>query len=85
MEILAFIIFLIFFLPIVLIIFVLQNREEGTLEERKNNPDLNCNDWDFHWVRLNQWGRSKYKWQTYYLGPRGGYYYYSANGNKVYC
>ena len=85
MEVLAFIIFLIIFLPIVLIIFALQNREEGTLEERERDPNLNCNDWDFHWQRLNKFGRSKYKWQTYYLGPRGGYYYYSANGNKVYC
>ena len=49
MEVLAFIIFLIIFLPIVLIIFALQNREEGTLEERERDPNLNCNDWDFHW------------------------------------
>ena len=85
MDVIAAFILLIIALPIILIILALQNREEGTLEERRNNPDLNCNDWDFHWGRLNQYGRSKYRWQTYYLGPRGGYYYYSANGNKVYC
>ena len=85
MDVIAAFILLIIALLIILIILALQNREEGTLEERRNNPDLNCNDWNFHWGRLNQYGRSKYRWQTYYLGPRGGYYYYSANGNKVYC
>lgn len=87
MEVLAFIICLIIFLPRVLIIFALQNREEGTLEEREKERDLNLNsnDWDFHRQRLNKFGRSKYKWQSYYLGPRGDYFYYSANGNKGYC
>ena len=85
MDVIAGFILIIIALPIILIILALQNREEGTLEERRNNSDLNCNDWDFHWGRLNQYGRSKYRWQTYYLSPRGGYYYYSANGNKVYC
>tara|TARA_B100000963_G_scaffold295179_1_gene266030 strand:+ start:236 stop:382 length:147 start_codon:yes stop_codon:yes gene_type:complete len=48
MEVIAAFILLIIALPIILIILALQNREEGTLEERRNNPDLNCNDWNFH-------------------------------------
>ena len=60
-------------------------KEEGTLQERYNNPDLNTNNLDIHNSRLNGFRRSKFKGVMYYLGPRGGYYYYSRNGNKVYC
>ncbi len=60
-------------------------KEEGTLEERRNNPELNTNKFDLHNDRIRTFRRSKYRNTMYYLGPRGGYYYYSANGNKVYC
>ena len=60
-------------------------KEEGTPEEREKNPQLNTKDWDLHQRRLAGFSCSKYRNRMYYIGPRGGYYYYSANGNKVYC
>ncbi len=60
-------------------------KEEGTLQERRNNPELNTNTLDLHNDRLDKFSKSKFKGVMYYIGPRGGYYYYSQNGNKVYC
>ena len=60
-------------------------KEEGTLQERRNNPELNTNTLDIHNERLDKFSKSKFKGVMYYIGPRGGYYYYSQNGNKVYC
>jgi len=59
-------------------------REEGTLEERRVNPDLNTNDPNLHRIRLTQFQRSKYNWTMYYMGKKGGIYTVSYNGNKVY-
>ena len=42
-------------------------REEGTLEERRLNPDLNTNDPILHRTRLSQFQRSKFNWTTYYM------------------
>ena len=60
-------------------------KEEGTLQEKYNNPDLNTYTYDIHNSRLNGFKRSKFRGAMYYQGPRGGRYYYSRNGNKVYC
>ena len=59
-------------------------REEGTLEERRLNPDLNTNDPILHRTRLSQFQRSKFNWTTYHMGKKGGIYTVSYNGNKVY-
>ena len=59
-------------------------KEEGTLQERRNNPELNTNTLNLHNDRLDKFSKSKFKGVMYYIGPRGGYYYYSQNGNKVY-
>ena len=58
-------------------------KEEGTLQERRNNPELNTNNQGLHNDRLDKFLKSKYKGDMYYIGPRGGYYYYQ-NGRKVY-
>ena len=60
-------------------------KEEGTLQERRNNPELNTNKLDLNNDGLDKFTKSKFKGVMHYIGPRGGYYYYSQNGNKVYC
>ena len=81
MEIIGVILLAIFIIPLWLFI---RPKEEGTLQERYNNPDLNTNTYDIYNSRLNGFTRSKFKGVMYYQGPRGGRYYYSMNGNKVY-
>ena len=54
------------------------------IEQKENNYDLNTKDYDQHWRRLEKFKRSRYKQTLYYLGPRGGVYYYSY-GTKYYC
>ena len=85
MEIVGLFFFLIAIFIVLMIAAIVGPKEEGTLQERYNNPDLNTNTLDIHNSRLNGFRRSKFKGVMYYLGPRGGYYYYSRNGNKVYC
>ena len=77
--------FLIAVLVIVFILAILPPPEEGTMQERRNNPELNTNELNIHNDRLDKFNKSKFKGVTYYIGPRGGYYYYSVNGKKVYC
>ena len=60
---------------------------ENTPEEinqKENNYDLNTRDYDQHLRRLQKFKCSRYKQTLYYLGPRGGVYYYSG-GTKYYC
>ena len=86
MEIVSGIIALIIVLPLMLLFYLIERpKEEGTLQERRNNPELNTNKLDLHNDRLDKFSKSKYRNTMYYVGPRGGYYYYSARGNKVYC
>ena len=86
MEIVGGIIALIIVLPLMLLFYLIERpKEEGTLQERRNNPELNTNKLDLHNDRLDKFSKSKYRNTMYYVGPRGGYYYYSARGNKVYC
>ena len=84
MEIVA----LIIFLPIALIFFLIilanKPKEQGTLQERRNNPELNTNQIALHTDRLIKFRKSKFKGVMFYQGPKGGRYYRSANGNKVY-
>ena len=53
------------------------------INQKENNYDLNTRDYDQHLRRLQKFKYSRYKKTLYYLGPRGGYYYYQ-NGRKVY-
>ena len=70
-------------IPMVIIWGMYDNHEAGTLTERKKNPELNTANNDLHWDRLREHGRSKYKRQMYYMGPKGGIYYIQ-NGRKRY-
>ena len=54
------------------------------INQRENNYDLNTRDYDQHLRRLQKFKCSRYKQTLYYLGPRGGVYYYSG-GTKYYC
>ena len=58
--------------------------EPSTFEDREEDPLLNTNDWDQHWRRIRRFSKSRYQGEMYYMGPKGGYYTYSANGNRVY-
>ena len=59
-------------------------KDGGTLEEMKADPELNTNNIDLHFDRLNRFGRSKYKGEWEYMGPRGGIYTITASGNRNY-
>ena len=50
-----------------------------------NDPDLNIKDWELHRERLDNFGRSKYRGTMFYVGPKGGVYYITYRGTKVYC
>ena len=75
-----------------LIIFVLgrlytkgaEAQNQGTYPEMAADPDLNTQDWDLHWERLNKFGHSKYNGETLFMGPRGGIYTITASGNRNY-
>ena len=54
-------------------------------DQCENNPDMNTRDQEQHWRRINKFRKSRYKGVTYYLGPRGGYYWIAMDGTKVYC
>ena len=76
--------FIIVFPLIILVYLIFRPKEEGTLQERRNNPELNTNNLELHNERLNEFGKSKYRNDIYYVGPRGGVYYYSSYGRKTY-
>ena len=70
-------------LIVIFVLALLPPPEEGTIYERRNNPELNTNNQGLHNDRLDKFSKSKYKGDMYYIGPRGGYYYFQ-NGRKVY-
>ena len=85
MEIVGGIIALIIVLPLMLLFYLIARpKEEGTLQERRNNPELNTNKISINTERLLKFRKSKFKGVMFYQGPKGGRYYRSANGNKVY-
>ena len=54
-------------------------------EEEDNNPDINTKNWDLHKIRLIKFGRSQYKGLTFFVSSEDRIYYFSKEGNKVYC
>ena len=54
-------------------------------EKQAKNPDVNTKSWELHRKRLETFGRSKYKGTMFYVGPKGGVYYITYQGTKVYC
>ena len=75
--------FMIVFPLIILVYLIFRPKEQGILQERRNNPELNTNKWDLYNDRLYKFGKSKFRNDMYYIGPKGGCYYYS-NGRKRY-
>ena len=57
----------------------------NNLKEKRDNPDLNTNDWDLHKFRLEKFRRSQYKGLTFFKSSENRIYYLSEEGDKVYC
>ena len=62
-----------------------KSRADSRNEKLYANPDLNTRKWNIHQSRLNKFGRSQYKGTMFYVGPKGGVYYITYRGTKVYC
>ena len=60
-------------------------QEKKWFDEVEKNPSMNTKDWAQHQRRLNQFGESKYRDTHFYVGPKGGVYYITYRGTKVYC
>ena len=60
-------------------------QEQKLAEKREKDPNRNTNDWQQHRRRLNEFGESKYQNTHFYVGPKGGVYYITYRGTKVYC
>ena len=56
-----------------------------TLKEEEYDPDINTKNWDLHKKRLIKFGRSQYKGLTFFVSSENRIYYFSKEGNKVYC
>ena len=56
-----------------------------TEKKEEYNPDINTKNWDLHKNRLIKFGRSQYKGLTFFVSSEDRIYYFSKEGNKVYC
>ena len=56
-----------------------------SVKEEEYNPDISTKNWDLHKNRLIKFGRSQYKGVTFFVGSGDRIYYFSKEGNKVYC
>ena len=56
-----------------------------TEKEEENNPDINTKNWDLHKIRLIKFGISQYKGLTFFVSSEDIIYYFSKEGNKLYC
>ena len=75
------------FIAIVIIVFLNEviNQSEQYFKDSENDPSMNTKNWDQHQRRLNKFGESKYRDTHFYVGPKGGVYYITYRGTKVYC
>ena len=55
------------------------------VKEEEYNPDINTKNWDLHKNRLIKFGRYQYKGLTFFVSSEDRIYYFSKEGNKVYC
>ena len=53
-------------------------------DRQLSNPDINTNNWGLHKKRLEIHGTSKFRGTTFYVGAKGGVYYISSRGTRVY-
>ena len=56
-----------------------------TEKKEEYDPDINTKNWDLHKNRLIKFGRSQYKGLTFFVSSEDRIYYFSKEGNKVYC
>ena len=65
-----------------------QRQAKAKAEARRkfllDNPQINTNEWDLHCWRLTKYNYSHYQGDHIYMGPRGGIYTVTANGNRNY-
>ena len=75
------------FIAIVIIVFLNEviNQSEQYFKDSENDPSMNTKNWDQHQRSLNKFGESKYRDTHFYVGPKGGVYYITYRGTKVYC
>ena len=55
------------------------------LKEQEFNPDISTDNWDLHKLRLDKFKRSQYKGLTFFVSSENRIYYFSEEGDKVYC
>ena len=55
------------------------------LKEQEFNPDISTDNWDLHKLRLEKFRRSQYKGLTFFVSSENRIYYFSEEGDKVYC
>ena len=73
-----------FVIAILLAWYFFRPKNEGTPEEMAADPNLNTQIWEVHYKRLKDHGKSKYRGEWEYMGPRGGIYTITASGNRNY-
>ena len=59
-------------------------QDQGSPSEMASNPNLNTQDYQLHYKRLQEFGHSKYNGEMEFMGPRGGIYTITASGNRNY-
>ena len=62
-----------------------ERKSEQYKKDAEKNPSMSTKNWDQHQRRLKKFGESKYKDTHFYVGSKGGVYYISSRGTKVYC
>ena len=62
-------------------------QEQAIAKQQKilDKPEINTRNWDVHQQRLSLCGQSLYRGTMFYVGPKGGVYYITYRGTKVYC
>ena len=62
-------------------------QEQAIAREKEilDKPEINTKNWDVHQQRLSLCGQSLYRGTMFYVGPKGGVYYITYRGTKVYC
>ena len=78
-------VFFLVFSALLAIFLISENYSEKYFKEAENKPSMNTNNWEQHQRRLNKFGESKYRGNHFYVGPKGGVYYITYRGTKVYC
>ena len=55
------------------------------LKEQEFNPYISTDNWELHKLRLEKFRRSQYKGLTFFVSSENRIYYFSEDGDKVYC